>query len=207
MTATPTRKLPRNLRDEEIPGAGVFNELLDFIRMLTPIQTASMRYDFLPHGYRATAKGRGLAGASYASPPWWPTVRKVSGSLRVYFQPATINNYIPRVDWSDASTEIGQEDGFLTLADGTNGVIASKCSFTSYYDTSLEPEIAVHTSGVPADSVPYDFTAAGFFHIATHLFHTFEPDPVNSPGVYQAKVRPLYFHSLRAVRHWREWRW
>lgn len=138
-------------------------------------------------------------------PPWWPQVVNDAGVYKLFIRGAVINNTFPRTDWSDSGTGIDRSTTFIEL-DDESGVICVRCDFGNALSTNFNEVTIDKHPVVPADDVPFDRSDPGYFHIVTHFYQR-DTIPGTMPVQYKYLVRPMYFHSLRAVRYGREFRW
>ena len=183
-------------------------DVVNYLRAITPQSSPTVRVSNAgPNGVSFTAAKPQPPSppTGIPRPPWWPSVVYDADATQhiLTMQTAVINNTPPRVDPEAWQTAIGQEGGKIPLV-GTAGLVVCKCEFANGWGDSFSKlTIFATSSGVPADVVPYDLTAAGYIHIVTHIYSS----PNSGDPVPTINVRPLYFHSLRVVKYGRRWRW
>ena len=148
---------------------------------------------------------RKTAGRGGILPPWWPRAKKISGGFELSFEPAAINNIVPRVTWADPDSSIAV-DGVLNIDDATAGIVQCKVAYDD--ESSILDSVVISarldSAGLEADS------PGAHFVVLTHVWYTWRAAHEGggaNPNPWKLVIRPVYWQSIQALRCGDFWRW
>ena len=167
----------------------------------------------IPYDLRRGKRGHKSARGTELHPPWWPTViyglaaDEEAGNIYVRFEPASVSKIIPMIELAGSGMVIGSahDNARLIVTGGTDGFFAVKVGYDNLTTPMYTAVMESHADEIPADDIPTDPAAAGYFYIPTHIYYT-EARVAPATG-YICRVKPLFVNSLTFVRTFNDFRW